>query len=122
MVMKEGRFRSKWWRQQEIKGNRVEKEKYELWQSNVRYALHQCCYFTVQIPKHKCKHMSVLSYIWTTICLIFFFLLPFLCGIVYICVGGGTVDNPAYKAFDILSDLCLNVSRMKCNILSMRVS
>lgn len=51
--------------------HRVEGEKKEVWQSNVRHALHQCCYFTAQIPKHKCKHMSVLSYIWTVICLVF---------------------------------------------------
>lgn len=83
-VVQEGRFRSWRCRQREIKDSRVKQEKQNIWWSNVRFALHQCCYFTVQIPKHKCKHMSVLSYIWTLFCLVFS-PLPFLCGIMHLC-------------------------------------
>lgn len=44
--------------------------------------LHQCCYFTVEIQKHKCKHMSVLPYIWTMFRLAFF--LTLFCVIIYL--------------------------------------
>lgn len=42
----------------------------------------QCCYFTVEIQKHKCKHMSVLPYIWTMFRLAFF--LTLFCVIIYL--------------------------------------
>lgn len=44
--------------------------------------LHQCCYFTVEIQKHKRKHMSVLPYIWTMFRLTFF--LTLFCVIIYL--------------------------------------
>lgn len=53
--------------------------------------LHQCRYFTVEIQKHKCKHMSVPPYIWTMLCLTIYLYLR---------------RYSLYSWGDIRSDLC----------------